>query len=347
MCGGKIEIDVRNYATYMQRALELAAEGWGRTSPNPMVGAVIVKSGRVVGKGFHAGPGEDHAEAAAIKDAGRRADGASLVVNLEPCVHFGRTPPCVDIIISARIKEVVYGLKDPNPLVNGKGLEKLKTAGIKVQGPVMEKECASLNRIYLHWIKTGTPYVISKVALSLDGKIALENGESKWITGEKCRERMHYWRAGVDAVLVGAGTIRKDDPLLSARVKSAARQPRPVILTKSGDVGVDKRVMERNPIIISGERDWNSILAELAGKGITSVMVEGGGNVHSQIIRERLPQYIVASLSTKLIGRNGREWLPEWNSASVDKTPRIKPDQILVVDDNIIIEGEIDYGDRG
>jgi len=328
----------------MRRALALAAKGWGRTSPNPMVGAVIVKGGRIVGEGFHAGPGEDHAEVTAIKKAGRRANGASLVVNLEPCAHYGMTPPCTDAIIDAGIKKVIYGVKDPNPLVNGKGIERLKMAGIDVIGPLMEKECSALNRIYFHWITTATPYVISKVALSLDGKIALENGESKWITGEKCRERMHYWRAGVDAVLVGAGTIRKDDPLLNARFKGAARQPRPVVLTRGGNIGADRRIMEREPIVISGERDWGSILAELAGMGINSVLVEGGGDIHAQMMRERLPKYMVASISTRLIGENGRGWLPGWNIISVDRTPRIRPDQILVIDEDIVIEGEIDYG---
>lgn len=355
-----------DYTQYMHRALELAAKGWGKTSPNPMVGVVLVKNGKVVGEGYHKGPGLDHAEVAAFKAAGKNARGADLIVNLEPCCVYSRTPPCTDAVIKNGIKRVVYGIKDPNPNVNGKGLKALKKAGIDVVGPVLKEECSSLNRVYLHWVKTGKPYVISKVALSLDGKIAAKNGDSKWITGEKCRARMHYWRSGVDAVLVGAGTVRKDDPRLDARGVGNVRQPRPVVLTSKCGIDVNKKIWNRKPApivvcmdtarsghlekkgvdIISikgrgGRLDWQEILKRLGEKGITSIFVEGGGDVHSQLFEKEITQYMVASLSTKLIGGDGCDWLPGWSAGSVRDAPKIKPDQIIVMDDNVIIEGEI------
>lgn len=352
----------------MQRALELAAKGWGNTSPNPMVGALILKNGKVVGEGYHKGPGNDHAEIAAIKAAGKKAKGAELVVNLEPCSHYGRTPPCTEAIIKSGIRSVIYGMKDPNPQVKGKGLSALRKAGVKVIGPVMEKECGLFNRIYIHWIETGKPYVISKVAISLDGKIATKDGNSKWITGEKCRARVHYWRAGVDAVLVGAETVRKDDPLLNARGVGRVRQPRPVIVSGSCAIDPSSRIWDRepHPIILcdknadcgriakkgaeiirlktfGGKMRWENILEKLGEKGITSVLVEGGGVTHVQLMREKLVQYMVASMSTKLIGQKGKDWLPGWNIVNVSESPRVKPDQILVMDDDVIIEGEVVY----
>lgn len=361
-------MDKQMYKQHMQRALDLAARGWGRTSPNPMVGAVLVKNGKIVGEGYHKGPGLPHAEIAAIKAAGGKVKGAELTVNLEPCNYHGRTPPCTDAIIKSGIKKVIYGMKDPNPRVNGKGLARLRKAGIEIDGPVLEAGCRSFNRIYIHWMKTGRPYVISKIAMSLDGKIATKSGGSKWITGKKCRARMHYWRSGVDAVLVGASTLRTDDPLLNARGMGRVKQPRPIIVTASSNLDIKRRIWDRRPrpIVVckdgascsdlekrgvdimpikgrSSRLDWQSILGALGRKGITSVLVEGGGNVHVQLIEKRLAQYMVASMSTKLIGGGGKDWLPGWGVDSVDESPRIKPDQVLVVDDNVIIEGEVVY----
>lgn len=358
----------QQYNTYMHRALQLAAQGWGNVSPNPMVGAVVVKNGKVVGEGYHKRLGRDHAEVAALKAAGKNASGETLIVNLEPCNHYGRTPPCTDKIIKSKVKRVVYGVKDPNPHVNGKGLARLKKAGIEIIGPVLEKECISLNRIYIHWMRTGLPYIISKVAVSLDGKIATKSGDSKWITGSKCRERMHYWRSGVDAVLVGAETVRKDDPRLSARGVGRVKQPRPIVITSSGNLSLDRKIWKRRPkpivlcregapcdrlkekginvLPVKGNKkqiNWSSILNKLGQRGISSILVEGGGRIHSQLIRERLAQYMVASMSTKLIGGKGKDWLPGWNAGKVSDSPKIKPDQVLVVDDNVIIEGEVKY----
>lgn len=361
-----------NYKQHMRRALELAANGWGNTSPNPMVGAVLLRQGRVIAEGYHKGPGFDHAEVVVISAAGRKVKGSTIVVNLEPCNCHGRTPPCTDLIIRSGVKRIVYGMKDPNPNVSGRGIAQLKKAGIEVVGPVLPKDCSSFNRIYVHWIRTGKPYVISKVAVSLDGKIATKSGDSKWITGGKCRERMHYWRGGVDAVLVGAETIRRDDPRLSARGVGRVKQPRPVVVTASGKLALDKRIWKRRPqpIVVcrsgnfcsglkkrgidvislkaSGSRiDWQLVLNELGRMGITSILVEGGGKVHSQLIKRQLAQYMVASMSTKLIGGAGKDWLPGWNVGKVSDSPQIKPDQVLVLDGDVVIEGKIEYQGTG
>lgn len=353
---------------FMQRALQLAAEGWGNVSPNPLVGSVIVSDNQIIAEGFHKGLGLDHAEVAAIKNAGEAASGSTLYVNMEPCCHHGRTPPCTDAIINSGIRRVVYGMKDPNPKVNGNGNDILMKAGIEVVGPVLENECKSLNRIYTHWVETGKPYIISKVAISLDGKIATAGGNSKWITNEKCRERIHYWRGGVDAILVGAETVRRDNPLLNARGSRDVTQPRPVVITASGDLDVECNLWdrERSPIVFCKENspiknliekgvdvvvsksccssfDWDFIIEELGKRGVTSVLVEGGGNVHAQLVKENLSQYMIASLSTKLLGADGREWLPGLELNDVSESPRIAPDQIIILDDNVIIEGEVNY----
>lgn len=352
----------KDYEKYMLMALELATKGWGKVSPNPMVGAVTVSGREIVGKGFHAGAGLPHAEVGALKSAGKKAKGALLVVNLEPCCHQGKTPACTELIIKSGIKKVVYGMKDPNSLVNGKGLTALRKAGVEVIGPVLKKECENLNRIFVHWIKTGRPYVISKVAVSLDGKIATKSGDSKWITGEKCRRRMHYWRSGVDAVLVGAGTVRKDDPQLSARGLGGVRQPRPVIITTDGNLLADKKILKRMPIVFCtskkttlkgaqivpvGTKDkkicWDEILGRLGTMGVTSVMVEGGADIHAQVMEKSLANYMVASVAPKLLGGNSKSWLPSWGVTKVKNSPQITPDQILVCDNDIVIEGEVTY----
>lgn len=360
---------MNKHETYMRMAIELAVRGWGKTSPNPLVGALVVKNGKICGEGFHAGPGLPHAEINAIKDAGKKARGAELIVNLEPCCHYGRTPPCTKAIIESGIKKVIYGMKDPNPLVSGKGLKELRKVGITVVGPVFEKECRSINRIYINWLKGSLPYVIAKVALSLDGKIAAMGGDSKWITGEDCRHRMHYWRAGVDAVMVGAETVRKDDPLLDARNVGCSKQPRPVIISSSGNFDLKKRIWKRRPLVFCTEQadiaklervgaevvllkgskkqiDVKKILQELRNRNITSILVEGGASLHSQMFAGRYVNYMVASISTKMIGALGKEWLAGWKVRKIEMAPRIEPDRIVVLGNDVVVEGEIDYGKR-
>ncbi|MFH0800031.1 MAG: bifunctional diaminohydroxyphosphoribosylaminopyrimidine deaminase/5-amino-6-(5-phosphoribosylamino)uracil reductase RibD, partial [Pseudomonadota bacterium] len=198
----------------MRWAIALALEGMGRTSPNPMVGAVIVKSDRIVGEGYHRRAGTPHAEVHALRDAGRASRGAEMYVTLEPCAHEGRTPPCVPAIVEAGIRRVFVGSRDPNPLVDGRGIRALKKAGVAVVERVLEESCRELNEAYNKFIVSGVPFITAKVALSLDGKIATSSGDSRWITNEACRLYVHRLRGQVDAVMVGSGTVRRDDPRL-------------------------------------------------------------------------------------------------------------------------------------
>ena len=214
----------------MQMALRLARKGIGRTSPNPAVGAVLVRSGKVVGRGYHRAAGLPHAEVEAILDAGKAAGGADLYVTLEPCCHSGRMGPCTEAILAAGIRRVAAAMRDPNPRVNGRGIASLRRAGLSVSVGLLEDEAGALNRPYCRWIVSGKPYVTLKMAMSLDGRIAAADGSSRWISGPKSREMVHRLRAESDAVLVGGETFRKDDPMLTSRIRGG-RDPKRVILT--------------------------------------------------------------------------------------------------------------------
>jgi diaminohydroxyphosphoribosylaminopyrimidine deaminase/5-amino-6-(5-phosphoribosylamino)uracil reductase len=202
---------------YMQKALILALKGSGSVSPNPRVGCVIVKNDTIIGEGWHERYGEGHAEVQAIQNATADVAGATVFINLEPCSHFGKTPPCTDLLIEKKVKRVVIGMVDPNPLVAGKGIEALHAAGIEVTTGILEEECRWVNRMFMYHITTGMPYVVGKIAQSLDGCIATKNGTSRWISGEESRRRVHMLRAELDAVLVGKNTAHKDDPELTVR----------------------------------------------------------------------------------------------------------------------------------
>ncbi|HEX9454302.1 MAG TPA: bifunctional diaminohydroxyphosphoribosylaminopyrimidine deaminase/5-amino-6-(5-phosphoribosylamino)uracil reductase RibD, partial [Candidatus Binatia bacterium] len=214
---------------YLRAALRLARKAAGRTSPNPMVGAVLVRGGKVVGTGYHRFAGADHAEIVALKQAGDRARGAILYLTLEPCSHYGRTPPCADALIKAGVKEVVAGMADPNPLVAGRGFTKLRRAGIKVRVGVHEKECRILLEAFAKFITRRLPFVTLKLAATLDGKIASSSGDSQWVSGAESRALVHRWRNEYDAVLVGGETVRADDPQLTCRI-AGGRNPYRIIL---------------------------------------------------------------------------------------------------------------------
>ncbi len=219
--------DTATHVAYMRRAFSLARRAEGRTSPNPMVGAVIVKDGRVVGEGYHRRAGERHAEAEALSAAGEAARGATMYVTLEPCAHYGRTPPCVDAIIAAGIAEVYYAVSDPNPRVNGKAHARLEAAGVITRRGPCEEEARELNRPFFKHVMTGRPFVTAKFAMSLDGKIATRSGDSRWISNEAARRRAHELRNVTDAILIGAGTVISDDPRLTTRLSApAARSAR-------------------------------------------------------------------------------------------------------------------------
>lgn len=315
---------------WMRRAISLAGKARGRTSPNPMVGAVIVKDNKVIGEGYHKKAGEDHAEVVAIKRAGNNTKDSTLYVNLEPCTHYGRTPPCVLAIIEAGIKRVVIGVEDPNPLVKGEGIKRLREAGIEVKVGVLEEESKKINEAFFKFITKKEPFVILKVASTLDGKIATSDGESKWITGQKARKFVHHLRDQVDAVLVGIGTIIKDNPFLTARIKGG-KDPLKVILDSKLRIPEDSNVLKINPektIIATtefapkdkidkikergakilcikskdGRVDLRELLSELGRMEIVRLLVEGGSKINGAFFDEGLIDKIILFISPKIIG---------------------------------------------
>ena len=323
---------------WMRRALELAAGGLGRVSPNPMVGAVIVRDGKVIGEGFHERYGELHAERNALADCRRRgytADGATIYVTLEPCCHYGKTPPCTEAILENRLSRVVYGTTDPNPLVAGKGLDILWKAGVRVEGPVLERECRELNRIFFHHVTTGLPYVILKYAMTADGKIATVTGDSRWITGEESRRHVHLIRRQVSAIMVGIGTVLADDPMLNCRVEEGvdpirvicdsrlripmesqivrtAGQIRTIVayvganeperqdkIRKLTEAGVELLKIDADA---EGHVDTEKLIRELGNMKIDSILVEGGSELHFSVLKTGFVSEIDVYIAPKFAG---------------------------------------------
>lgn len=284
---------------YMRLAIELAKRAEGRTSPNPIVGAVIAKNGKIVGRGYHKRAGLPHAEVNAIRQAGRRAKGATLYVSLEPCDHFGRTPPCTDAIIKSGIRRAVIAMKDPNPVNNGRGIKKLKRHGIKTVLGVLKSEAMSINKPYIKFVTKGLPYITVKVAQSLDGKIAAKTGDSRWISSEDSRRYVHELRAKADAVMVGAGTVLKDDPLLLSRV-SGGRQPMRIVVAGKRKIPSSARIFtaaDKSPVVIV-----NSPEEALRLKDVTNILVEGGGGLIASLIEKDLVDRFLIFIAPKIIG---------------------------------------------
>ncbi len=320
---------------FMHAALELAGKGLGRTSPNPAVGSVIVRGKRIISSGYHRRAGSPHAEIEALSGAGNLR-GATLYVTLEPCCHFGRTPPCTDSIINSKIKKVVVGTLDPNPLVSGKGVAALRRAGIHVTTGVLADECARLNEAYNVYIRRKTPFLTLKLAMSLDGRIATKTGKSKWITGEGARKEVHRLRAMNDAVMVGSGTLLEDDPELSVRLVKG-RDPARVILDSSLSTPTSSKVYKgvkegrARLIIFTGPRapakkmakaaslgaevvrvpisreglSLKAVMKELGKREMTSVLVEGGGILAASLIKAGLVDKYIFFYGPILIGGDG------------------------------------------
>jgi diaminohydroxyphosphoribosylaminopyrimidine deaminase/5-amino-6-(5-phosphoribosylamino)uracil reductase len=317
----------------MQRALKLAHRGLGRTSPNHLVGAVVVKEGKVVGEGYHERAGAPHAEIHALQQAGANAQGSTLYLNLEPCAHYGRTPPCTQTIINAGVRRVVAAISDPNPLVAGKGFAALRTAGIEVKIGLLRKEAKQLNEFFIKYITTGYPFVTLKVAMSLDGKIASFTGDSRWITGEKARHHVHNLRNQYDAVLVGIGTVLMDNPQLTTRlpggqgrdavrvvVDSQLRLPldallvtgeypaRTIVATTSEHSPSKKRALENAGVevwVIVGEGprvNLRELMISLGQREIISILVEGGATVNDAMLAAGLVDKVHFYIAPKIIG---------------------------------------------
>lgn len=329
----------------MKMALDLAASAKGRTNPNPVVGAILVKDGVIVGSGLHRKAGEPHAEVHAFRMAGDHAEGATLYVTLEPCSHFGKTPPCANLVKESNVARVVVAMEDPNPQVAGRGIGLLREAGIKVEVGVLEKEARMLNERFVHNMVTRTPFVISKVAMTLDGKIAAYNGHSKWITGEESRHNVHLLRNEVDAILVGIGTVLADDPMLTTRLATGGKNPIRVVLdsdlktpleakvtdtteaktwivVKEGaDLEKVKVLEEKGIKIISVPKidsglDLSVLLNTLYEKGITDLLVEGGSEINGSFLRAGLINKFSVYIAPKILG--GRDSLTPFTGENVE-----------------------------
>lgn len=321
---------------YMQRALALAKHGIGFVSPNPLVGCVIVQAGRIVGEGYHHRFGGPHAEVHALRQAGPQAQGAVMYVTLEPCCHVGKTPPCVEAVLAAGIGRVVVAVLDPNPLVAGGGLERLRAAGVVVTLGVCEAEARQLNESFFHYIRTRRPFITLKCAITLDGKIATRTGASRWITGAAAREEVHRMRHATDAMLVGLGTVMQDDPLLTTRlpqgdgvnplrivVDSGLRLPltakltavapdcRTLVATTDRAPTSKQRQLEDLGVEIlrlpayDGRVDADALFRILGTRGIASVLVEGGAALSATLLRRRLVDKMVMFVAPKIIGGDG------------------------------------------
>jgi diaminohydroxyphosphoribosylaminopyrimidine deaminase / 5-amino-6-(5-phosphoribosylamino)uracil reductase len=323
---------------YMRLALRLARKGEGRTSPNPMVGAVIVRGTQVVGRGYHHRAGDPHAEVLALRMAGEKSRGGTLYVNLEPCNHFGRTPPCTEAVLKGRIRRVVVGMKDPNRLVAGKGIRRLRRAGVRVEVGVLKDSCRELNAPYGKFITKHRPFVILKAAMSLDGKIATRTGNGRWVSGEASRDYGHFLRQTVDAILVGIGTVRKDNPLLTARPErgKAFKQPLRIVVDSRLRIPLDAQILQtagRYPTLIAttssaspakirqvegkaakvwvlpqdsqGRVNLGKLMQKLGAQGVVSVLLEGGAGLNASVIKKQLVDRFLFFLAPKIVGGVG------------------------------------------
>jgi len=320
---------------YMRLALREARRGLGRTSPNPAVGALLVKGGRVVGRGHHARAGAPHAEVMAIRDAGASARGADLYTTLEPCDHFGRTPPCSLAILEAGVRRVFLGSDDPNPRANGRGVRRLRRAGVEVEAGVLREDCDAINEHWFRFITTGRPHVTLKVAATLDGRIATASGDSRWVTGPEARAHVHRLRHAVDAVLVGSGTVRADDPRLTARLPGGrGRDPVRVVLDSRLELPTALRLFRQRSEAATlvahvagtppaktprgveylrcrarrGRVDLRYLLSRLGERGVTTLLVEGGAEVNRSFLEAGLVDQLLLFVAPKLAG-GGIPWL--------------------------------------
>ena len=358
---------------FMQVALDLARRGKGFTSPNPMVGAIVVKDGRIIGEGYHEAAGKPHAEVMAINNAGASARGASLYVTLEPCNHTGRTPPCTKKILAAGIRRVVTAMRDPNPDVKGGGLAVLADKGVEVTTGVCEASAARLNEAFIKYVRTKKPFVIVKCAATLDGRIATRTGDSKWVSGEASRSFVHGLRHAVDAIMVGVGTVNADNPSLTTRINGfKGKDPLRVILDTRLSISEDARVLNLDSLaattIVTGpliSKDKKERLAQMGVRfltvplhdgridlrrltralgeiGVTSVLVEGGGGLIGSVFRAGIVDKIHFFYAPKILG--GDDGVPICRGKGADEMKNCRPVKDVQVHnfgDDIMVEGYV------
>lgn len=360
---------------YMLRAIQLAKKGEGWTNPNPMVGAVIVKDGKIIGEGYHQKCGELHAERNAIAALTESAEGATLYVTLEPCCHYGKTPPCTEAVIEQKIKKVVIGSRDPNPKVAGKGAQILREAGITVIEDFMKEECDRLNPVFFHYITEKTPYVVMKYAMTLDGKIATKMGASKWITGEAARTEVQHMRHRYMGIMAGIGTVLADDPMLNVRIEglkspvrilcdSKLRIPLDSQIVKSAgtyrtivayaDIGNNKEKQEKADILQSmgvemiccpdenHQIDLKKLMHYLGDEGIGSILLEGGGTLNDSALRAGIVKEVQAFIAPKIFGGMNSKTPVEGVGASfLSEAVKLKCTDICQVGEDIKITCQV------
>lgn len=351
----------------MRQAVRLALRARGRTSPNPVVGCVIVRDGRVLATGWHKKAGGDHGEVAALRKLGMRAPRTTAYVTLEPHNFHGRTPPCTDRLIEAKVARVVVGMKDPNERVDGGGIKQLRRAGIDVTVGVLEDECRAINRPYIKWTAEKRPWVTLKAAVTLDGRLAARGGDARWVSGELSRLEAHRMRDVSDAILVGANTVRLDDPALTTRLSSGAgHDPKRIILdgrltvppdakaiagalivtTRDADEGRAKRLEKRGAEVVrlpgkGGRVDLGALLDELGGRNLLTLLVEGGGQVHGEFIAAGLADEVALFMAPKLIGAGGVPLLGVEGPAKMADAWRLSAVSTKRLGDDILVVGDV------
>lgn len=355
---------------YMHLAIEEAVKGMGYTNPNPMVGAIIVKDGKIIGKGYHEKYGELHAERNAIASCQESMEGATIYVTLEPCCHYGKTPPCTEAIIENKFSTVVIGSKDPNPLVAGKGIKQLEAHGIKVISGILEKECDAINEVFFHFIQTKTPYVVMKYAMTADGKIAAYTGESKWITGQKAREHVQTSRHRYSGIMVGIGTVLADDPMLNCRILGGQNPTRIIcdtslrtpltsklvntassiptyIATACDDVAKIQPYLEKGCKILSIPKKGNHIdlqilMTKLGEKKIDSILLEGGAALNYSALQSGIVNKVQTYIAPKLFGgETAKTPVGGQGIAHPDDAYFLENKHITLLDEDILIEWEV------
>lgn len=353
-----------NDRVMMQRCLDLARQALGRTSPNPLVGAVIVKEGKIIGEGFHPGAGQPHAEIFALREAKDGARGATIYVNLEPCNHYGRTPPCSEALIAAGVSKVVVGTIDPDPRVAGGGIDRLRGAGIEVLVGVEEEACRQLNEAFIHRILYQLPFGIWKYAMTLDGKIATTTGHSKWVTTKEARDRVHQLRGACDAVIVGGNTIRQDNPYLTTH-QTLSHNPLRVVMSRTLNLPIDSHVWQTDvaPTLVLTEKGANPVLQQqlidrgveieemellsplkvmkyLYERGLSSVLWECGGILAASAVASGAVQKVMAFIAPKIIGgQNALSPLNDLGLENMNEALELERVKLHSVASDFLIEG--------